>query len=842
MQLTKAHTDSDSTVRATASRRFALAVYLIVFGAALLMGLPSIKGTFLSGDDIQLVRDHVYVNRPSLDHAVKLFTIIHRDLYQPVALLSLSLDFYITKTLGLQSIEEGAPPGAWVFHLTNVLIHGANAVLVVMLLRRWTQKQTATFIAGLLFAIHPLNVETVAWLNGRMMLLSTFFLLATLIVMEDWRSRSHWWKIPIVLALVALCMMSKVRVCLPALLVVTPMMVRQWPTRRWWLVWGAVTLTTALFAWVNIRSSSSMIARGDESLQGSRVARTTLAIGWYWSHAVYPAGLSPSHPAPETIAWSEPKVLASALALVAVALIVLRSSRRTRIGWIGMCWFLAAIAVTLPIIPSRNLLVAERYTYLANIGLFFIIASGIAVLLHRQQGKAKTAIVHMPAILLGGALLLTSWKVSLYYRSDLARIDRVSSLYPDYPGLLVRYGWAYFQEERYDAAIAKADAALTRHGPKIANEAYQLLSVCWFRKGDFERALSSIDDAIRADPNEGLAYSRRGMILAASGKTNEAIRDYEKFAQLLPNHNPGLLKLAELYRQTGQESRATSVYSQVLTNNPFDVVALLGIADVEIARKEYAKALARLEEMLTWMPDNVPALVNAGLCLSFLGKTDEAKARYEQAISLDPHEPVAVANLAGLLIAENNRPKAAYVLDLYLERAPTDRDMLDAACNNRIAIADYVAAANLLVRAMRVDGEAPDLCCRYAYVSCLAGQWEMVEDQLNRLANSGMKDPFCLIAECSLSLKDGKSVEAIALADRLREGGDLEKPYVYDALIKILEQRSSIAPEEPWPYYILCSACLATNQRDAAILAAEEFKRRCGDTSFIEKIDALLSE
>ena len=166
---------SQSTRRS--SRLSGIAPAIAVFALAFLMGFPTLRGSFVGGDDHRLVLNHVLVNHPSLAHAAKLFTIVHRDLYQPIPLLSFSLEFAVADVLGL--FDEGLDGGAWIFHLTNVILHAINSVLVFFLVRALCRPDEDTAgarvatIAAALFAIHPLQVEVVAWVNGRMMLLSS---------------------------------------------------------------------------------------------------------------------------------------------------------------------------------------------------------------------------------------------------------------------------------------------------------------------------------------------------------------------------------------------------------------------------------------------------------------------------------------------------------------------------------------------------------------------------------------------------------------------------------------------------------------------------------------------
>ncbi|MCH8966083.1 MAG: hypothetical protein IID43_00245, partial [Planctomycetes bacterium] len=234
------------------SRRRFLPVALI-FLTAVAVGLPTLRGGFVGGDDRRLVLNHVLVNHPSLAHAAELFTIIHRDLYQPLPLLSFSAEFAVAGSLGL--LDEGIAGGAWLFHLTNVLLHAVNAVLVWILITTWSARpddrsitpawvrqtcessSAVATMAALLFAIHPLQVEVIAWLNGRMMLMSTLFALSAVVSLGVWmRGGRLRWAIAVVVC-VALCGLSKVRIGLPFLLVLVPLVRGVKPNRRLVLIW-----------------------------------------------------------------------------------------------------------------------------------------------------------------------------------------------------------------------------------------------------------------------------------------------------------------------------------------------------------------------------------------------------------------------------------------------------------------------------------------------------------------------------------------------------------------------------------------------------------------------------
>lgn len=586
----------------------------LMAGVALLAGLPSLRGGFLGGDDIQLVRDHVLVNRPSPEHVVKLFSIVHRDLYQPVALLSFSADFWFKELLGYPPQRGQHPDGVWIFHLTNVLIHALTAWLVFAVIRRLGAGDAVAMVAAILFAIHPLGAETVAWLNGRMMLLSTMFLLASVVLFDRWNHMPQWWALALCLICVALCMMSKVRVSLP-LLLLAPMVARaEWPRRRAWYAWTGAVIITAVFAWINVRASSGMLESGAEQLGQNRFARTFAALGWYLSRAVAPWGLSPNHPARADLTWSDVQTIVGVgvVLILGGAWIVWMRARRAsgnRLVLVGGAWFLASITVTLPLVPSRNILVAQRYTYLPSIGLYLLIAIAVVAAYRRMveysrtEGRPRSMVINIFAVVLAAALLVGFWRTSTQYLNDVNRAERFAAVYPDEPGVLVQTGWAYYGDDRFADAEAAAQSELERHPNANATDAHQLIGMSRFKQGDLEGARKSLQRAIESDPDSGIAHARLANVLAELNQIPQAVAMYERAINLAPSYNPGRQQFAELLVEQEEFDAARQQYNAILANNPYDPVAI-NLANLLIKLDRLDEAQGVLDAYLTVAPED----------------------------------------------------------------------------------------------------------------------------------------------------------------------------------------------------------------------------------------------
>ncbi|RME39676.1 MAG: hypothetical protein D6788_04935, partial [Planctomycetota bacterium] len=401
-------------------------IVVAVVVLALAVGLPTIRGGFVGGDDHRLVLNHALVNHPSLDHAVKLFTTTHRDLYQPVPLLTFQIEFAVAQALDLFS--GGVQRGAWLFHLDNAILHAVNAVLVFLLILRLHERAGASegrgvsataeaggdltppgFVemgeiaraqargsgtngnggergrsctrvslmvaatAAVLFAVHPFQIEVIAWVNGRMMLLSTLFALASLLVFMRWLERPRVSLLALTFLFVVLCGLSKVRVSLPVLFLIAALARRVRLDRRFWGVLLAVGLITAAFVLINVKSTAEakLFAEGAEHLRGPRLVRVLMALAFYFRHVVWPAGLCSYYPTPPVVSWNDAGLLWDALTVMAALAVLGWIAWKTAVGRYGTAWFFSALAVTLPFFPARNILAADRYMYLPIIGLFW---------------------------------------------------------------------------------------------------------------------------------------------------------------------------------------------------------------------------------------------------------------------------------------------------------------------------------------------------------------------------------------------------------------------------------------------------------------------------------------
>jgi tetratricopeptide (TPR) repeat protein len=834
------------------------------------MGLPTLRGTFVGGDDHHLALNHVYVNHPSLTHAVKLFGIVHRDLYQPLPLLTFQLEFALANAIGL--FDRGVEGGAWLFHLTNIILHAANAILVWVVVKKlqegilhklpldarviegrgftWdsggSAVATAT-VAGLLFAVHPLQTEVVAWTNGRMMLLSTLFALLSLLSFASWLDKPGQRSAILTVIFALLTGISKVRTGLPVLLAVVFLARRARLTRGAIVLWLISSMVTGIFVLVNIKATAgaALFTEAAEHLQGPRTVRVLLALGFYFQHIVWPTGLASYYPTPPLVRWSDAETLTALLIVVPTVVVIAWACRRSRVAMLGMIWFFVTLGETLPFFPARNVLAADRYLYLPIIGAFWPLAA-VAVTLHRQWFVARSALLGRIAATAVGlavipACVAVSWHTAYYYDTALLKTTRIAALFPDTPRVWERVGWSYHKLGRYAEAMECASKELEHESPDVQSGGYQLLGLCQLNLGNGQKALELLQKAVEVDPDNALGKYRLAFAYGELGRTEEALPYYEAAIQKAAGQNPTIIRLAGAYRKLGRPADARKMYEKAVENNPFDVSAAVGLVELDLAegtREAHLAAERRLLKLLDTLSENAIVLTNLGVVRVALGQTHAAIEAYTHALANDPGNVTAAVNLAQLYSRASDVQRARALF----ERAAAG--LLDSA-DQAVAIHDFYVlqgevgkAVQLWQRVIEMFPQSPQARVFAAWARALAGDFAGAEVDVTAIADLQSQPPLVLAVQAYVALARGQYEAAIAHADDLcgtRERGADARRRLLGALERFEQQR----PDVPWTICIAARLLIAEGNIEAARVFVGLCQERCMDPLCLELVDAL---
>ncbi|MFQ5591835.1 MAG: tetratricopeptide repeat protein [Phycisphaerae bacterium] len=815
---------------------------LFVFAAAVAMGLPTLRGSFVGGDDYRLVLNHVLVNHPSVAHALELFKIIHRDLYQPLPMLSFSLEFALANALGLFARGWGA--AAWFFHLTNTVLHAVNAVLVWYVIvglqatgNRRNDYRVGT-IAALLFAVHPLQVEVVAWVNGRMMLLSTMFALASLLALGDWLRRGRRLSVVLTLVFTLCCAISKIRVALPLLFIIVPLAQGRKIKRSFVVLWAACVAITCAFVYVNLYATreAGVFEGAAEKLHGPSVVRAILALAWYFQHLVWPTGLASWYPAPGVVRWSDGATLRAVAVTVLALSIAITLSLRSRSAALGFAWFFVSIASTIQIVPTRNALAADRYMYLPIIGLFWVVGQVLAALYRWAARRRPERLVRgagaVIAAPVGVALLAVSWHTASFYEAPIKKSRRIAMLAPTTPHVWERVAWACYRAQRYEDAITYARRELDNDDRNAQGVAYQAMGMAQLRLGNVDEAFASLTRAVEIDPQSATAKYHLAVASYEQGRIEDATRLLEQAVEKAPLKNPWLIRLATLYRAAGRTEDARALYERALQNNPYEVPATLGLAESAIetgTREGYLRAERDLLRLLEWMPENVKARVNLGIVYNILGRTQEAITTYQEALKYDARSATAALNLAALYFTTGDLNRAAYWYEWAASMRLTSIEQL-------AAVHDFFVSQQAPERAVALWSElttrVPESADGRAYLAwarALAGEVEQARSEAEAVAQEDARAfPIALCTLAYSALAQGRFEAAAENTEALCElggQGAAARHRLLGGLAAVVRDR----PDDPWSFCLAGRIYECDQQDDNALPFIDLCDNNCHD-------------
>ncbi len=483
----------------------------------------------------------------------------------------------------------GLEPG-W-HHLTNVLFHSANTLLLFIALNWMTGAMWRSAFVAVLFALHPLNVESVAWIAQRKNVLSSFFWMVTLIAYQYYIQR------PKSLRYVAVCLAFALGLLAKPMLVTLPfvlLLLDYWPLRRWSpassdtgirlksntirLIFEKVPLLvfSALSVYI---SSKSVQHKGDVIVFDLvpmllRIENALVSYVMYMAKMIWPQNLSVYYPFPDMITVDQ--IVGALAVLMCVSALVIWGLKHRPYFAVGWFWFLGTLVPVIGLVqvglwPAM----ADRWAYIPLIGLFIMIAWGIPELIQGWRHKYKILAIAAGAILL---LLFITTQIQIRHWRDSTSLFRQavkaatgSSTSQNKLGNAFIYdnlAMALMKEGRTDEALHNLVAAvnLTPDSPRVNND----LGIILLQEGEIDGAIGYFSRAVELNPAYSSAHYNLATALIQSKKFDEAISHYLIALKLAPNNKETLNDLANLLVARGRDNEALSYYAKALDLDPRD--------------------------------------------------------------------------------------------------------------------------------------------------------------------------------------------------------------------------------------------------------------------------------
>lgn len=665
---------------------FLLAIVSVTF----IVFSPALQNQFTNWDDGVFLVENSEVHEFSPQAFKTMFSKNYVGTYTPLTILSFNIEY---------SLLGNQPP---FYYLDNLLLHLAVVALVFLLAQKFGLSVIASGFAALIFGIHPMHVESVAWISQRKDVLYSFFYLMAMV--EYWNyllqnKKTSYWR---ALLFAFFSILAKpMAYSLPVILLLCDW----WHKRK--IDLKVVAEKIPFIFLIGGVSFVTYISNPQEVILTS----WKCVLVWIWVFVfhihrfLFPSQFFAVYQVPEPISLGSSDYLFSVVAFVGLVTMLLLF-RRQRWIWLAVVfYFLSNSMIIFRAVWEfgNNTLVADRFMYLPSFG--FCMAGG--VLYHAVYTRLKK--LHRLFV-----LLFLSSTVFLFVVLGMRTIDQVkvwknnttlwSHVIQYNPKQIIAFqnrASGYVQDERYDLAMHDLNYAI-RLSPHQARLYYSRADL-FEKQKDFQRALHDLDRSALLNSADANIYFLRGKIYQSLGQGKNALREYDAAIARQKDFDRAFYNRGILFDEMGRADLALADYAQVIRINPRHAKVYNNSAYIYIGRGEYEKALYDLLKAVKIDPKNVQAYGNLGI-LAFLQQDYQKAFNYFQtAIMLDPNFSAAYLN-RGVIYAVNKKNELALAdinRAIVLDSKNTDAYFTRALFNYNLGKMDL--AKEDLQKALAVD-------------------------------------------------------------------------------------------------------------------------------------------
>lgn len=632
----------------------------------LLVYLPAVNNGFVNWDDQAYVYENQNIQSFDLGFLKWSLTAVVASLWHPLTLISLALDHAIW----------GLDP--WGYHLTNILIHSLNTFLVFMLAMRliecnnlWKDKKKAmisAFTAALLFGIHPLHVESIAWVSERKDVLSAFFFLLTLLTYIKYVQAKGSTKIYLyVLALISftLALMSKpMVVTLPVVLLILD----YYPFKRLELK-NAKTMLLEKLPFFSLSFLTALATLWAHKTSGAlptleifpltmRILSAMYAYIFYLAKMILPISLAPFYPYPEWMELFTFKYIAAYVFFLFIILIAIWSIRKHKLFSAVLLYYFIILIPVIGIVQVGKQMAADRYTYLPSLGPFLLIGLGLGCFFERSSRNIRLAVIAVIILISAIQANKTLKQIAIWHDSVTFWSHEINLFPTASPVPYNNRGLAFASIGEQRAAINDFSTAIEIDPGHII--AYKNRGVAYNNVGDYEEAIKDFDKAIKAQPDDAWVYVGRGDAFNSMGELESAIRDFGKAIDLNPNLKEAYLNRGIAYHSLGSFVSAIKDYSESIRLDPLfaDVYNNRGSALNSI--ENHREAIKDFSKAIELSPGHAGAYYNRGTVYKALGNYQEAIRDLGKATEFNPQDAMAYADLGVCYSQLENIAQATY--------------------------------------------------------------------------------------------------------------------------------------------------------------------------------------
>jgi len=660
-----------------------ISVYSVLTLSTLLVFWQVRNFEFTNYDDDKYVSQNLHVlNGLTQDGIIWAFTTPNIGNWLPLTWLSFMLDCQLF----------GPNPG-WI-HFINLLFHIVNTLLLFAVLKKMTGALWPSAFVAAAFAIHPMHVESVAWIIERKDVLSTLFLLLTLAAYVSYVRHRGMVRYLLTVLLFASGLLAKpMLVTLPFVL----LLLDYWPLDRFAapqavktaaiadrrrilyriiiekIPFFALVAASSVITFIVQKGSGAVMDVNTLSLQKG-VANAFLSYTRYIGKMFWPQNLAVFYPH-DIDRFSFWQIVMCAMLLLGILVFVIRFGRKQRYLPVGWFWFVGTLIPVIGLVQSGAQSYADRYTYISYIGLFIMIAWGLPELLSKWPYRKLTIGISMVIVLAAFGICayrqVSYWKNSFTlfthalkvtqdnyiahnnlgaaygslgrYQEAIDAYNQTIRINPAYADAYYNLGVAYVTVGRYQEAIEASKQAI-RIKPDYA-EAYNNLGVAYSELGRHQDAMEAYQQAIRIKPDYAEAHCNLGGTYDEFGRHQDAIESFKQAIRINPDYAKAHYNLGNAYRQLGRHQDAVESYKQAIRIKPDYAEAYnnLGVAYLKLGR--YQDAVEACKQAIRIKSDYAEVHYNLGVAYHSLGRYQDAIEAYQQAIRIKPDDAKAHCNL-----------------------------------------------------------------------------------------------------------------------------------------------------------------------------------------------------
>lgn len=529
---------------------------VLLFAAVLLF--PVVNNGWVMWDDPAYVLENPYLYISIWQEVFHQFNlVVVQGNYHPMTILSLALDYSV----------DGFNP--MVFHTTNLIFHLLNSLLAYIFVFRLFKFRSIALFVALLFAIHPMHLESFAWVAERKDVLYVFFFLIGLIQYVNYQNRGRKLTYVLCLFFFLLSLFSKgMAVVFPVILLLLDylkgrkldrdLMVEKIPFFLLTLVFGIIAI------WAQ-DGSGAVTSNADAPIIQTFLV-PLFGLSAYLTKFILPINLSALHPYPALLdGMVSTSFLLSIIPLLLVVGLIIVYYRNDKRVIFGLLFFLVAIFPVLQFFSVGSAIIAERYSYLSYLGLFIALGFIIQSVYQKVVGNFRSPIIIMLAVYLGFLSFQTHNRIPVWQNDETLWSDVIESYPDDY--------FAYMKRGSYRAKNGQTEAALIDLNKSInlfKNDYYAFNNrgMIHLSIRNYELAEEDFTKAIALDSTLYQAHLNRGLIYLNTNEYDKALIDFLNSTRLAPNNELNYLNLAILYERINSPEKSFLAYKKAFELNP----------------------------------------------------------------------------------------------------------------------------------------------------------------------------------------------------------------------------------------------------------------------------------